>query len=139
MTRTSVFLFLFFLSFNLSATTDTIKSAKSDTTKLVKRQLILEVRANHPSLLFGDDIETQESTAAKLLSGSNFGLGFAKRIDRNEYDNLITSKKRADFIANYLIISGISSDRIDTQFRGATSKFDKHVLMSNRRVEIYIK
>lgn len=53
-------------------------------------------------------------------------------------DNLSLSKNRAKTVINFLVNNGVDHNIIVHEYRGATSKFDDVVLMSNRRVEILI-
>jgi outer membrane protein OmpA-like peptidoglycan-associated protein len=64
-------------------------------------------------------------------------IGYA---DLRGYDdaNLELSKNRAKTVINFLINNGVDPKIIVHVFRGATSKFDDIVLMSNRRVEILL-
>ncbi len=81
-----------------------------------------------------DLIVTLKNKAAKSIKV----VGYA---DLRGYDddNLTLSKNRAKTVINFLINNGISSEIISYDFRGATTKFDDIVLMSNRRVEIFIE
>ena len=65
-------------------------------------------------------------------------IGYA---DLRGYDdeNLTLSKNRAKTVINFLVNNGINSEIISYDFRGATTKFDDIVLMSNRRVEIFLE
>ena len=81
-----------------------------------------------------DLIVTLKNKAAKSIKV----VGYA---DLRGYDddNLTLSKNRAKTVINFLINNGINSEIISYDFRGATTKFDDIVLMSNRRVEIFIE
>lgn len=57
----------------------------------------------------------------------------------HDQSNLILSKNRTETIKNYLVQKGVDSSKISVEFLGETSLFDSNVLMSNRRVEIFIK
>ena len=52
--------------------------------------------------------------------------------------NLELSKGRSATVINYLINNGVDAKSIVHEYRGATSKFDDVVLMSNRRVEVFL-
>lgn len=64
-------------------------------------------------------------------------VGYAD-LNGKDQSNLILSKSRTETIKNYLLQNGVNPDKISVEFLGETSKFDSEVLMSNRRVEIFI-
>jgi outer membrane protein OmpA-like peptidoglycan-associated protein len=64
-------------------------------------------------------------------------VGYADLRGKDD-ENLILSKNRAKTIITFLIDNGVDPYTIVHEYRGATSKFDDVVLMSNRRVEVYI-
>lgn len=64
-------------------------------------------------------------------------VGYADLRGKDD-SNLELSKNRAKTVINFLINNGVDAKTIVHEFRGATTKFDDIVLMSNRRVEIFL-
>ena len=88
--------------------------------------------------VFQDDLDELIASLKKQPAKKINVVGYA---DLRGYDdaNLELSKNRAKTVINFLINNGVDPQIIVHEFRGATSKFDDIVLMSNRRVEILLQ
>lgn len=88
--------------------------------------------------VFQDDLDELVVSLKKHPAKKINVVGYA---DLRGYDdaNLELSKNRAKTVINFLINNGVDPKIIVHEFRGATSKFDDIVLMSNRRVEILLQ
>ncbi|MBL6664212.1 MAG: OmpA family protein [Flavobacteriales bacterium] len=88
--------------------------------------------------VFQDDLDELVESLKKQPAKKINVVGYA---DLRGYDdaNLELSKNRAKTVINFLINNGVDPKIIVHEFRGATSKFDDIVLMSNRRVEILLQ
>jgi outer membrane protein OmpA-like peptidoglycan-associated protein len=87
--------------------------------------------------VFQDDLDELVASLKTHPAKKINVIGYA---DLRGYDdaNLELSKNRAKTVINFLINNGVDPKIIVHVFRGATSKFDDIVLMSNRRVEILL-
>ena len=88
--------------------------------------------------VFQDDLDELVVSLKKHPAKKINVVGYA---DLRGYDdaNLELSKNRTKTVINFLINNGVDPKIIVHEFRGATSKFDDIVLMSNRRVEILLQ
>ena len=64
-------------------------------------------------------------------------VGYAD-IRGGEESNLDLSMRRSETIKNFLLINGINPDIISYDYHGETEEFNEIMLISNRRVEVYI-
>ena len=64
-------------------------------------------------------------------------VGYAD-IRGGDESNLDLSMRRSETIKNFLLINGINPDIISYDYHGETEEFDEIMLISNRRVEVYI-
>ena len=64
-------------------------------------------------------------------------IGYADVRGEND-SNLDLSMRRAETIENFLLVNGVNPDKISYSYHGETESFDEYMLISNRRVEIYI-
>ncbi|MGC6489693.1 MAG: OmpA family protein [Flavobacteriales bacterium] len=87
--------------------------------------------------IFQDDLDDLIAELQQNPTNSIKIVGYAD-LRGKEDNNLTLSKNRAKTIMNYLIDNGVNPKIMSYDFRGATTKFDDIVLMSNRRVEIFI-
>ena len=64
-------------------------------------------------------------------------IGYADVRGEND-SNLDLSMRKAETIENFLLVNGVNPDKISYSYHGETESFDEYMLISNRRVEIYI-
>jgi len=111
--------------------------SKKDGKDLPKIVVLFPTNKTNYYDVFQDDLD-ELITSLKTNPAKKINvIGYA---DLRGYDdaNLELSKNRAKTIINFLINNGVDPNIIVHEFRGATSKFDDVVLMSNRRVEILL-
>lgn len=87
--------------------------------------------------IFQQDLDDLIVSLNKKPASKVTVVGYAD-LRGNDDSNLELSKNRAKTVINFLIDNGVQAQSIVHEFRGATTKFDDIVLMSNRRVEIFI-
>lgn len=85
-----------------------------------------------------DDTMLEVLAVAKSQSDLKIKIVGYADLNGKDKSNLILSKNRTETIKKYLIDNGIDPKKITVEFLGETSMFDSKVLMSNRRVEIFI-
>ncbi len=64
-------------------------------------------------------------------------IGYADERGEQE-NNLALSKKRVNYVLDYLVGFGVDVNRCSIEYRGATKKFNKEAYIFNRRVELLL-
>ena len=65
-------------------------------------------------------------------------IGFADEVTGQKSHNKILSKNRAQKVLEFLLSKGVSPSQCSFEGKGQTSKFNKELYDTNRRVEILI-
>jgi len=87
--------------------------------------------------IFQQDLDELVQSLSKKPASKITVVGYADLRGKDD-SNLELSKNRAKTVINFLIDNGVAAKTIVHEYRGATTKFDDIVLMSNRRVEIFL-
>lgn len=88
--------------------------------------------------IFQRDLNDLIFDLAKNPPKTIYIVGYADKIGEDE-SNLGLSMRRAETVKDFLIVNGIDPQIISYDYHGETEEFDEIMLISNRRVEIYIE
>ena len=87
--------------------------------------------------IFQRDLEDLVFSLAQNPPKKIYIVGYAD-VRGGEESNLGLSMRRSETIKNFLLVNGINPDIISYDYHGETKEFDEIMLISNRRVEIYL-
>lgn len=88
--------------------------------------------------IFQRDLDDLVFNLAQYPPKKIYIVGYAD-IRGGDESNLDLSMRRSETIKNFLLINGINPDIISYDYHGETEEFDEIMLISNRRVEIFLE